>query len=115
MATTKIQAAPQTAKRSFSAGSVISAIGRWIVRNRIYLIAFAIPAVLTYLAYALFGLYPFGEESVLCLDRTDSMCIISRHSVMRSGVTAASSTTGREIFPASLWALLAIIWQARSR
>ncbi len=68
MATTKIQAAPQTAKRSFSAGSVISAIGRWIVRNRIYLIAFAIPAVLTYLAYALFGLYPFGEESVLCLD-----------------------------------------------
>ena len=50
MATTKIQAAPQTAKRSFSAGSVISAIGRWIVRNRIYLIAFAIPAVLTYLA-----------------------------------------------------------------
>ncbi len=68
MATTKIQAALQTAKRSFSAGSVISAIGRWIVRNRIYLIAFAIPAVLTYLAYALFGLYPFGEESVLCLD-----------------------------------------------
>ena len=68
MATTKIQAATQTAKRSFSAGSVISAIGRWIVRNRIYLIAFAIPAVLTYLAYALFGLYPFGEESVLCLD-----------------------------------------------
>ena len=69
MATTKIQAAPQTAKRSsFSAGSVISAIGRWIVRNRIYLIAFAIPAVLTYLAYALFGLYPFGEESVLSLD-----------------------------------------------
>ena len=68
MATTKIQAATQTAKRSFSAGSVISAIGRWIDRNRIYLIAFAIPAVLTYLAYALFGLYPFGEESVLCLD-----------------------------------------------
>ena len=56
MATTKIQAAPQTAKRSFSAGSVISAIGRWIVRNRIYLIAFAIPAVLTYLAYVIFGL-----------------------------------------------------------
>ncbi len=45
-----------------------SAIGRWIVRNRIYLIAFAIPAALTYLAYAIFGLYPFGEESVLCLD-----------------------------------------------
>lgn len=62
MATTKIQAAPQTAKRSFSAGSVISAIGRWIVRNRIYLIAFAIPAVLTYLAYALSDSTPLAKN-----------------------------------------------------
>jgi len=27
-----------------------------------------IPVALTYLAYALFGISPFGEESVLCLD-----------------------------------------------
>ena len=69
MATTKIQATPQTAKRSFSAGSVISAIGRWIVRNRIYLIAFAIPAVLTYLAYALFRRIRAlsGPERTVCV------------------------------------------------
>ena len=68
MATTNTQAVPLRTKRGISAGSIFSAIGRWIVRNRIYLIAFAIPAALTYLAYAIFGLYPFGEESVLCLD-----------------------------------------------
>ncbi len=40
----------------------------WLVRNRFYVIAFFIPVVLTFLAYALFGIAPFGEESVLCLD-----------------------------------------------
>ena len=52
MATTNTQAVPLRTKRGISAGSIFSAIGRWIVRNRIYLIAFAIPAALTYLAYA---------------------------------------------------------------
>ena len=50
MATTNTQAVPLRTKRGISAGSIFSAIGRWIVRNRIYLIAFAIPAALTYLA-----------------------------------------------------------------
>ena len=54
MATTNTQAVPLRTKRGISAGSIFSAIGRWIVRNRIYLIAFAIPAALTYLAYAIF-------------------------------------------------------------
>ena len=47
MATTNTQAVPLRTKRGISAGSIFSAIGRWIVRNRIYLIAFAIPAALT--------------------------------------------------------------------
>lgn len=53
-------------KRSIS--SVLTGLKAWAVRNKIYFIAFCIPVLLTYLAYAIFGLYPFGEESVLCLD-----------------------------------------------
>lgn len=69
MATTKTKAAAALpVKRSISAGGILTGLKNWIVRNRVYLIAFAIPAALTYLAYAIFGLYPFGEESVLCLD-----------------------------------------------
>lgn len=69
MATTKTTAAAAIpAKRSISVGGILSGLRKWIIRNKVYLIAFAIPAALTYLAYALFGLYPFGEESVLCLD-----------------------------------------------
>lgn len=69
MATTKTKAAAALpAKGSISIGGILTGLKNWIVRNRVYLIAFAIPAALTYLAYAIFGLYPFGEESVLCLD-----------------------------------------------
>ncbi|MBQ8960031.1 MAG: YfhO family protein [Ruminococcus sp.] len=40
------------------------------VKNRwaYYLAAFLIPALLTFIAYALFKVYPFGGRSVLCLD-----------------------------------------------
>lgn len=113
MATTNTQAVPLRTKRGISAGSIFSAIGRWIVRNRIYLIAFAIPAALTYLAYAIFGLYPFGEESVLCLDLNGQYVYYLKRFVMRSGATAAFSTTGPETFPVNLWALSAIILPAR--
>lgn len=40
----------------------------WLWRNKVFFVAFAIPAILTYVAYAIFGLYPFGGQSVLCLD-----------------------------------------------
>ena len=40
----------------------------WAFRNKIYFLAFAIPAIIMYIAYAMFGLYPFGGESVLVLD-----------------------------------------------
>ena len=69
MATTNTKAAKTiTAKKPARTGNILSLFAQWVSRNRVYLIAFAIPAILTYLAYAIFGLYPFGEESVLCLD-----------------------------------------------
>lgn len=40
----------------------------WAFRNKIYFVAFLIPAILMYIAYAMFGMYPFGGESVLVLD-----------------------------------------------
>lgn len=45
----------------------------WLLRNWCYIAAFCLPVVLIYIAYAIFGLYPFhntnGEQySVLCLD-----------------------------------------------
>ncbi len=40
----------------------------WLGRNRYYFIAFFLPVAFIYIAYAIFGMYPFGDESVLCLD-----------------------------------------------
>lgn len=41
---------------------------RWLYNKRYYLLAFAIPFIIMYIAYAIFGFYPFGERSVLVLD-----------------------------------------------
>ncbi len=46
----------------------IGALTAWLGRNRHYFVAFFLPVVLVYIAYAIFGLYPFGDRSVLCLD-----------------------------------------------
>ena len=40
----------------------------WLSRNWCYFAAFFLPVALIYTAYAFFGMYPFGEHSVLCLD-----------------------------------------------
>ncbi len=69
MAITNTQALTAAAsKHHFSLKGILSFLRSWFWRNRVYFAAFLIPAALTYLAYAIFGLYPFGEESVLCLD-----------------------------------------------
>ena len=47
-----------------TAGGFVS----WLKRNRHYFLAFFLPIVLLYIAYAIFGMYPFGDHSVLCLD-----------------------------------------------
>lgn len=40
----------------------------WLYSKRYYLIAFAVPCIIMYFAYAIFGFYPFGGRSVLVLD-----------------------------------------------
>ena len=57
----------QTAKKNVFL-SVLKFLQKWAYKNRYYMIAFIIPVILTYVAYAIFGLYPFGKYSVLCLD-----------------------------------------------
>ena len=42
--------------------------GGWLRRNRSYFAAFFVPVILIYIAYAIFGLWPYGDHSVLCLD-----------------------------------------------
>ncbi len=59
----------KAAVKPASAGSDIgSVLMGWLSRNRFYFLAFFIPVILMYIAYAIFGLYPFGENSVLALD-----------------------------------------------
>ncbi len=55
-------------RRSISAQGILKAVQNWAIKNRFYIIAFFIPVILMYISYAIFGLYPFGEESVLALD-----------------------------------------------
>lgn len=45
-----------------------SFLGQWFIRNKWYFAAFFIPVIIMYVSYAIFGIYPFGEESVLVLD-----------------------------------------------
>ena len=59
---------PAAAFRNLSAQGILDALKKWAITNRIYIIAFFIPIVIMYISYAIFGLYPFGEESVLVLD-----------------------------------------------
>lgn len=54
--------------RSISAQGILKALQNWAIQNRIYILAFFIPVILMYISYAIFGLYPFGKESVLALD-----------------------------------------------
>lgn len=53
---------------NFSKAGIAGGLRHWLFDKRFYLVAFFIPVVLTYLAYAIFGIAPFGEHSVLCLD-----------------------------------------------
>ena len=60
--------AKAAAKPASAGNSVGDFLKGWLSRNRYYIIAFIIPVVLMYISYAIFGLYPFGKKSVLCLD-----------------------------------------------
>lgn len=43
-------------------------IFKWFYNKRIYFAVFALPVLIMYIAYAVFGVHPFGDESVLVLD-----------------------------------------------
>ena len=62
-AASKAKTAPPSAKPQGFA-----AVQAWFGRNWCYVMAFFVPVILLYIAYAIFGLTPFGERSVLCLD-----------------------------------------------
>ncbi len=56
---------PKQPRRTRSGGGILG----WLKRNYPYFIAFLLPVVLICIAYAIFGLYPFGDKkSILCLD-----------------------------------------------
>ncbi len=40
----------------------------WLYQHRIYFLVFALPVLIMYIAYALFKVHPFGDNSVLVLD-----------------------------------------------
>lgn len=42
--------------------------GRFCTRNKAYLLSAVLPPAILYIAYIIFGMYPFGERSVLGLD-----------------------------------------------
>ena len=67
MAKPSTEAAVTAAPESGKTGG-LAKLQAWCYRNRIYFAAFFLPVVLLFIAYAFFGLAPFGSHSVLCLD-----------------------------------------------
>ncbi len=55
-------------RNEFSLKNLLSFLGQWFIRNKFYFLAFAIPVIIMYVAYAIFGVHPYGEQSVLVLD-----------------------------------------------
>lgn len=55
-------------KENFSIRNLPSFLGQWFIRNKFYFLAFAVPVILMYIAYAIFKVVPFGDNSVLVLD-----------------------------------------------
>lgn len=43
-------------------------LGQWLVRNKVYFLAFAIPVIIMYIAYAIFAAVSNGKDAVLVLD-----------------------------------------------
>ncbi len=48
--------------------SLMERLGKWVYDKRAYFLIFAVPFIIMYIAYAIFKVHPFGEESVLVLD-----------------------------------------------
>ncbi|MBQ8434794.1 MAG: YfhO family protein [Oscillospiraceae bacterium] len=55
-------------KEKFSVKNLPAFLGQWFIRNKFYFLAFAVPVIIMYVAYALFEVSPYGDNSVLVLD-----------------------------------------------
>ena len=64
----KTKAIGSKQKPSVTASDIIAAKTKVKYKPLYYVAAFLIPALLTFIAYAFFGIYPFNERSVLALD-----------------------------------------------
>ncbi|MBQ3566854.1 MAG: YfhO family protein [Oscillospiraceae bacterium] len=52
----------------FSFENLPAFLGQWFIRNKFYFLAFAVPVIIMYIAYAMFQVSPYGDFSVLVLD-----------------------------------------------
>lgn len=59
---------PISPREKLNVKNFFSFLGQWFIRNKLYFLAFFIPVIVMYIAYALFKVFPFGEQSVLVLD-----------------------------------------------
>lgn len=59
---------PLISKETFSPKKIGSFLINWFIRNKLYFLAFAVPVLIMYFAYALFKVSPYGDNSVLVLD-----------------------------------------------
>ncbi|MGN0575903.1 MAG: YfhO family protein, partial [Ruminococcus sp.] len=55
-------------KPGFTAADVMDIKTGKKMKPLMYIVSFFIPVILMLIAYAFFGIYPFGERSVLALD-----------------------------------------------
>lgn len=59
---------PISPREKLNVKNFFSFLGQWFIKNKLYFLAFFIPVIVMYIAYALFKVFPFGEQSVLVLD-----------------------------------------------
>lgn len=57
----KIKAPSDIVKKGFSVKNFFSFLQQWAFRNKIYFLAFIIPVIIMFIAYAMFKIYPFGD------------------------------------------------------
>ena len=59
---------PKYALKPPSVKAVGKGLWNWCIDKRLYFLAFFLPVAVMFAAYAVFGVHPFGDESVLVLD-----------------------------------------------
>lgn len=59
---------PKNALKPLSVKAAGKGLRNWCVDKRLYFLAFFLPVAVMFAAYAVFGIHPFGDESVLVLD-----------------------------------------------